>query len=66
VNQALALFPLLEAANPRSYDLSQVGMARTGADILRWLCALTLGRPAPVVDPIHETFGKTLSPVAGK
>jgi citrate synthase len=61
VNQALALFPLLETANPRSYDLSQVGMARTGADILRWLCALTLARPAPVVDPIHETLGKTLS-----
>ena len=61
VNQALALFPLLEGANPRSYDLSQVGMARTGADILRWLCALSLARPHPVVDPIHETFGKALS-----
>jgi citrate synthase len=61
VNQALALFPLLEGANPRSYDLSQVGMARTGADILRWLCALSLARPHPVVDPIHETFGQALS-----
>jgi citrate synthase len=64
VNQAFALFPLLEGANPRSYDLSQVGMARTGADILRWLCALSLSGTHPVVDPIHETFGKalTLSP----
>lgn len=61
VNQALALFPLLEAANPRSYDLSQVGMARTGADILRWLCALTLGRPQPVADPIHEVFHHALN-----
>ena len=61
VNQALALFPLLEGANPRSYDLSQVGMARTGADILRWLCALSLAKPHPVVDPIHETIGKALS-----
>jgi citrate synthase len=60
VNQALALFPLLEAANPRSYDLSQVGMARTGADILRCLCALILGKPHPAADPIHATFGETL------
>jgi citrate synthase len=61
VNQALALFPLLEEANPRSYDLSQVGMARTGADILRWLCALTLAKLHPVAEPIHEVFGKALN-----
>jgi citrate synthase len=63
--RALCLFPLIEAANPRSFDLSAIGMARTGADVLRWLCALTLGRPAPVVDPIHEVFATALglSPV---
>lgn len=59
-NKAFALFPLLEDANPKSFDLSHEGMARTGADALRWFCALVLGRTHPVTDPIHSVFGKTL------
>lgn len=58
--KALCLFPLLEAANPRAYDLSLSGMARAGGDVLRWLCALTLGRARPTAAPIHEVFASVL------
>jgi citrate synthase len=60
LDQALALFPLLERANPRSQDLSPLGMARTGADVLRAFCALVLSRPHPVAEPIHKVFGEAL------
>jgi citrate synthase len=53
INRATALFPLLEEANPRAYDLSHTGMARSGADILRWLAAITVGAPQPSAEPIH-------------
>lgn len=53
INRATALFPLLEEANPRAYDLSHAGMARSGADILRWLAAITVGAPLPSAEPIH-------------
>jgi citrate synthase len=53
VDRAIALFPVLEAADPRSYDLSPVGMARTGAEILRWLATLTVRAKEPCCEPIH-------------
>jgi len=53
INRATALFPLLEEANPRAYDLSHAGMARSGADILRWLAAITVGAPLPSAEAIH-------------
>ena len=60
VTKCLSMFSLLEAANPHSFDLSTLGMARTGADVIRWLCALTLNRSAPVAAPIHEVFAAAL------
>jgi citrate synthase len=54
--RAMALLPLLESADPRSYDLSPAGMARTGADILRWLTAILLGETSPATTPIHMQF----------
>lgn len=53
VDRATALFPFLEAADPRSYDLSAFGMARTGADVLRWLATLTVHAKEPCCEPIH-------------
>jgi citrate synthase len=53
VDRATALFPLLEEANPRAFDLSSAGMARTGADVLRWLAALTAKSDDPPTGPIH-------------
>ena len=60
LNQALALFPLLEEANPRSHDLSRVGMARTGSDLLRWFAAIVLDQAQPDAGPVHKAFGRAL------
>lgn len=60
INRATALFPLLEEANPRAYDLSHAGMARTGADVLRWLAAITVNAPLPTTEPIHQMVARNL------
>jgi citrate synthase len=60
VDQATALFPILERANPKAFDLSRAGMARTGADLLRWYACLLLGAARPSAGPLHEALGKAL------
>jgi citrate synthase len=60
VDRATALFPLLEAADARSYDLSPAGMARTGADVLRWLATLTVRAKKPCCEPIHLFLARHL------
>lgn len=60
VHRALALFPFLEDANPRAFDLSHQGMALTGSQILRWLTAIVLRQRQPRSDPIHQQFGDVL------
>lgn len=60
VNVASALFPLLEEANPKAYDLSRPGMARTGGGILRWLAAITVGAEQPTDEPIHQFVAREL------
>ena len=52
INRATALFTLLEQANPKAYDLSPVGMARTGVDILRCLAAITLRTMKVTTEPL--------------
>lgn len=61
VYRALALFPFLEAANPRAFDLTPVGLSRTGADILRWLTAIILGLDQADAAPIHTQFATALN-----
>lgn len=60
VDRAVAHLPFLEHANAHAHDLTPIGMARSGADILRWLTAIFLRRPEPSVQPIHEQFGAAL------
>lgn len=64
VEQAIAILPLVEAANPRSYDFSAAGLAATGADVLRTLTAIVLGAESPSAAPVHEVIGgcRNLSP----
>jgi citrate synthase len=61
LDQAIALFPLIEKANPRSQDFSPAGMARTGGDVLRAFTALIAGHDRPDRRPMHisiaEAFG---------
>lgn len=60
VDRATALFPILEDANPRAFDLTPEGMARTGAHIVRWLAALAVGSEEPPAGPIHEFIAARL------
>ena len=61
VDRITAILPLLEEANPRAYDLSPAGMARSGADILRWMAALTVKAEAPAEGPIHQFVADQLA-----
>jgi citrate synthase len=67
INRATALFTLLEQANPKAYDLSAMGMARTGADILRCLAAITLRTSKVTTEPLHlfVAHNRELSPPLG-
>ena len=60
VDRATAMFPLLEVSDTRSYDLSPLGMARTGADVLRWLATLAVHAKKPCCEPIHLFLARTL------
>jgi len=64
INRATALFTLLEEANPKAYDLSARGMARTGVDVLRCLAAITVRTAKVSAEPIHEFVARNrqLSP----
>ncbi|MGA9721670.1 MAG: citrate/2-methylcitrate synthase [Candidatus Binatus sp.] len=61
VDLATALFPFIEHVNPRAFDLSRQGMARTGADLLRWYACILSRLSRPDAGPVHETVGKALS-----
>jgi citrate synthase len=54
IEKAIALFPLVERVNPKAFDLSPEGYARTGADVVRWFAALVVGKSAPEPRPLHE------------
>jgi len=60
VDLATALFPFIEHVNPRAFDLSRKGMARTGAELLRWYACILSGLSRPDAGPIHETIAKAL------
>jgi citrate synthase len=65
LEQALALFPLIERANPRSYDLSKAGFARTGADLSRWFAAIVVGADGPSETAVHEFIAESLGAPQG-
>ncbi|MEI9886097.1 MAG: citrate/2-methylcitrate synthase [Rhizomicrobium sp.] len=60
VDRATALFPFIEHSNPRAFDLTRLGMARTGVDLLRWYTCLLANLPRPETRPIHETLARAL------
>ena len=64
-DQAGSLLPLLEASNARTYDFSNLGYAKTGAYLLRWLVALVIGADRPSIDPIHVTLARGLNAPEG-
>jgi len=59
-DRAIALFPFIEIANPRAYDLSRDGMCESGVDVLRWLAAFLVRAQSPSSDPLHVTVARGL------
>ena len=53
-DRVLSILPLIEHANPLSFDLSPEGFARTAADALRWLAAILVDRTEPSAQPLHS------------
>jgi citrate synthase len=60
VEKAIALFPLIERENPKAYDLSPEGYARTGVDVVRWMAALMVGADGPSTQPLPAFIVSTL------
>lgn len=60
VEKAIALFPLIERENPKAYDLSPEGYARTGVDVVRWMAALMVGADGPSAQPLPEFIVSSL------
>lgn len=59
-DRAALMLPLLELANPRAFDLTPAGMARTGGGVIRWLAAILLGQAAASTEPVHRLIGARL------
>jgi citrate synthase len=59
-DRATALFPFIEVANPRAYDLTRDGMRQTGVDVLRWLAAFLIKAHSPSSDPLHVSVARGL------
>ncbi|EJF69771.1 protein Xis [Pseudomonas sp. Ag1] len=60
VEKAIALFPLIERDNPRAHDLSMQGLARTGAEVMRWFAALIVGAKCPAAGPLPQAIARAL------
>ena len=59
-DRATAVFPFIEIANPRAYDLTREGMCQTGVDVLRWLAAFLIKTHSPSSDPLHVSVARGL------
>jgi citrate synthase len=60
-----AFFPLIERANPRAYDLSPAGYARTGAELIRWVAAFVSQAERPTAEPLHQVLARGLKAPPG-
>jgi citrate synthase len=58
VDKALAIFPLIERENPRAYDLSPAGFARTGGEAMRWYATILAGAERPTAEPLHVVVAR--------
>lgn len=60
LDRAAFLLATLEAANPRSFDLSGVALVRTGGGVVRWLATGLLAADTPSEEPIHLYVARML------
>lgn len=65
LSRTAILLPLIEAANPRSFDMSKPGYARTGVDVIRSFTAVIVGAEQFSTEPIHEYLARALKAPPG-
>jgi len=65
LERALVLFPMLERVDPRAYDLSPAGYARSGADVLRWYAAMMVRSKKLPAQSLHKFVAKAMRAPAG-
>ena len=63
--RTIAMFPMIERADPRAYDLTPAGFARTGADVVRWYATLMVQAPRPDTQPLHRFVAQALKAPEG-
>ncbi|MES2898884.1 MAG: citrate synthase [Pseudomonadota bacterium] len=63
--RAIALLPMLERSNPKSYDLSPRGFVRTASDALRWYAAIIGNQKKAAEEPLHIFLAKSVNAPAG-
>ncbi len=63
--RAIALFSLMEQANPRAHDLSPGGYARTGAGVIRSFASIVGGSSPSESGPIHDILARALKAPPG-
>jgi citrate synthase len=56
--RALALLPLIEHANPKASDLSDVGFAPAAIGVVRIVAAIVVGADRPSQEPIHSFIAR--------
>jgi len=54
IDKAMAIFPIIERENPRAYDLTPPGFARTAGEVMRWFATIVVGAERPSAAPLHE------------
>lgn len=65
LERCAAFFPLIESANPRAYDLSPAGYARTGVELIRWVATFVSHASKPTAQPLHTVLAKGLKAPPG-
>ena len=61
IDKAMAIFPVIERENPRAYDLSAAGFARTAAEAMRWFATIMIGAERPSGAPLHEVVTRRVA-----
>lgn len=60
IERALALLPLAAQDDPSIYNMTDLGLATTGARLLRFVAAIICGT-APSGEPVHEALARALT-----
>jgi len=58
LHQYIAMYPLIEQSNPKSYNLTGERVARTSAEVIRWLSSFVADSDEYPDEPIHKFIAR--------